>query len=1181
MSLESSKSNLSINGHDLPPPGPSFLNDLTPGSRNSLEGSINLNDDLAHGSEYSSSIVSQPYGASSGGPSSFKRRSGSYISYKNSIDGGESTFLSSAYFNIFQNQNNGESSKQNNDFSPLGPNSIYELTIGSDTARSRRNRSSKTSLTLHGGSTVVNNIKTPTTKDIPQIQLLKLSKKVSNNELDSKLVNDSVDEYKNFELSYKLLTEDTLQKFVEQDRSHHNHEVTLSSGAASPTSSVSNLKDLIESNMDTDDKDISELIPDVYLDPEFRLDDPRIFKKVIEGCKILPDEDEEEGLNDLSYLASNTDLQDKLSHYLDLVEVKLIKEISKSSDSFFNTLGDIQAVLSQSESCIGKFREITKKLESLELNEAQTGLEILNTLNERKNIEQLETGIVQLQYVLSIFELAKKSFQNGLHNKCLSEIIVVENLINGANPKDLDTDENESFYPSFDYPLADLSSVPALRELKYELSELKNHCSKGYINDFIQLLLKDLRDHYSSVATQDTLNRIYVSVDNSKKYHTTKINTSYQKIDEQKKGKLRDFVENLSKAGHIGNAYSEYQNKIIIEIKEIIKLNLPSSRQGYSLTDMSEAPSRASPFPESASNSSTALSTNASGSNINSLSTNIRGLSPKEFETMMAKIYSTLAECLRRLTAHQKILLDLALTAIPPSASQDIDVMSLDITLAINKAIELTQIRLSKVINVRSEQIADLSVPFYLKMYSLSSAYLQECEFINPGYVASGPGSSLNDWVKNHVGYFIHRLHLNSMRNIALDCDRETWKEIVDSRILTENQVVLNELLDHSEYIDSNGKLGYSGENWLKPLDLFIEESKEESEQKPDNISNDNDESQKDKEQNGLKIHGEKFMIPSLAVKVLGRVRDYVIIAKVFPSKSHIIEVNLLNLFKLINSKSAQSVLNAGATRTAGLKHITTKHLALCIQFIEYNIEFLLNLQKIFKYSKSSPPPHPQQNAHIEEPTFNGIISNYRDHENELFSKLVSIMYDRTLIHCQNIVNIDWSQPLTHPQQCHTYMETLVKETSTVIKVLSKYLPELKCSMVMLQIFENYKKLLVDCFCTQLTQFKDFNEKHSLLKDIDYFRVKLCDLPGYGNSGQVIWENVNSLPTIEDAKMEEVMRNNIAGEKRSQIERVRNSASLELARDSKNLSKESLVETKAEPNEPPEVPFTKTDLTDN
>ena len=100
------------------------------------------------------------------------------------------------------------------------------------------------------------------------------------------------------------------------------------------------------------------------------------------------------------------------------------------------------------------------------------------------------------------------------------------------------------------------------------------------------------------------------------------------------------------------------------------------------------------------------------------------------------------------------------------------------------------------------------------------------------------------------------------------------------------------------------------------------------------------------------------------------------------------------------------------------------------------------------------------------------------------------MMYDRTVNHCNAIKSIDWSQPIRHPQQCHPFMETLVKDTTTITKVLVKYLPEVEVALILLQVFDNYKKLFVECFCTQIPPFKDLTEKNTALKDIDYFRVK-------------------------------------------------------------------------------------------
>lgn len=1052
--------------------------------------SATLNDDLADVSDYSSSVLQlgRPH----------HRRLGLVISYRTSMDG-ESSFLLSAHFNILNADDRG--------FLPLGPNSIFELTVALDSARRKRNRPPKTSVTVNGG-TSVGSLRTPTTRDIPQILLLKLKERVSAAQIDSQLVDGLVDQYRSFELSYKRLTEDTLHQFTR----------SAGSGPVTASSSVSN------ADFGPDD-DVS--VPTVFQDPNFRLDDPRVFKEVLAGAHL-----------DGPSLVHNSDLQENLSHYLDVVEVQLIHEISKSLDSFFSTLGDIHEVQDLSKKCLERFNAIMLKLDALEALLAQRGTDILNKVRDKKNVELLETALLQIQYVVSIFDLAKKSFSNGKHNKCLNEIVIVQNLMLGE-PPDLTPDEDSfGLYPALEGPLSDISLVPALRVLREDLENLKEECSRGYIDDFVELLLDDLRDHCTSVPTTDTLNRIYTSIDNARKYNAANVNKTYQYVSDEKKDRLKGFIANLAKSGHLSTAYHKYQDSVITQIKDIIKVHLPSNSQGLALVDMSNAPSRSSSVPPEG----------APGNPGSSLSANIRALSPKEYEDMMVAIFANLSECLRRLTAQQKVLLDLALTVLPPTS--EVDVMSLDISLAINKAIEMTQVRLMKVVNVRLEQIADLTVPFYFRLYAISSAYLQECEFINPGYMATGAGRSLNDWIKNHVGYFIHRFQLNAMKRVASDCDKEVWEQVSQNDVLEETQQILDEILGYSEYIESNGTSGFNGEPWLDILDFYESETKPK---RPPPVS------RHSSEPSGRLIVGsERFVVPSLIIKVIKQTRDYLKISKLFSNHNSIICANVLNFFKLLNSKASQAILNAGATRTAGLRNITTKHLALCIQLVEFNIAFLSNVQHVFKNLPPNPSAQPNDDL-----TFSRITSNYKDHENALFSKLVSIMYDRTVNHCNTIVAIDWSEPIKHPDQCHPYMATLVKETTIVTKVLSRYLPEIVSSLILLQIFDNYKKLFVECFCTKIPQFKDFNEKQTLLRDIDYFRAKLCDLPGYNNSGQVIWENVNSLTTIEDAKMEEVMRNNIAGE-RKQIHSAKNSA--------KNSAKSSLDVKREEPNQAPPVP---------
>lgn len=1022
----------------------------------SIDANDDLNDDLVSESAYSS-YSSQPKHARSG-------------SFRNSFDA-DSSFLSSAFFHTYNNED-GDSD------APLGPNCIYELTVGSDQARANHNRPPKASVAINGGATTVANLRTPTLKDIRQVQLLRLRSKTKDQDLAPFVELEA--EFAAFELSYNLLTEDSLQILAGLPGGSHGDDPGRDGGP-----------------------DHLENVPGVFRDADFRLDNPRVFRQVLGDAAV----DTEEA----AAFVDNPEIQARLSHYLDIVEVNLVREIAAASNSFFATIGDILDIHGQFATSTLQFRAIVDKLEHLEGSQAAQGAKIVDRLVERRNVERLELVVLQVQLVTKVLEVAQEEFREVQHARCLENVAEIEYLLAGS--------QDLRYARMFPHPLVPLAELAGLADVTRQLHELKAECSRGFVDRFVDVLMADLKQHYIRVPEQDTYERIALSI--GPKRSTRPINRSFQTLDGLIKQLLSESVAILARSGYLVDAFSQYQARAVAEIKDIIKEKLPTSKNDDTPLDSANV-SRASSVPPENPNTST------------SLSSYLRSMSADEFERMLRVVFAHLSECLRRLSAHQKVLLDLALTALPPHALADFDVTSFDITTTINKSIELTQIRMAKVINVRSEQIADLSVDGYLRFYGLASAYLQECELINPGYVASSAGSSLNEWIRNHTSYFVHRFHLNTLRSLIAECDKDQWKEVASDSQLREIQGVVDEVVGHAEWLELEGSRGFSGTLWLAGMQVVTEAGRgQDAKDKADEPkSKDNAESNQDASSDSassiskITIGEHSYFVPDLAGASARHIRDYLAVQKAFSPRNSTVENNLLNYFKLMNSRASQAVLNAGATRTAGLKHIKTKHLAVCVQFIEYNIALLVACEPLFRRSRALSQP-----ANSDELTYERVVGNYKDHENELFSKLVSIMHDRTLNHCQAIVKIDWSQPLKHPQQCHPYMETLVKETIIVAKALSKYLSEIKYSFVMLQIFDNYKKLLVECYCTKLPRFKDFNEKHSLLKDIDFFRVKMSEVSGYGNSGQVIWENVNSLPTIEDAHMDEIMKHTIEGER--------------------------------------------------
>ena len=1076
--------------------------------RLSLDTSANINEDVTWASEISSG-------------SRHKKTESIFSSLRTSIDG-NSGYVNN--FNILTQGDGPEDKPSARIFTILGPNSIFDLTQALDSARVKLNKVLRPQVSVNGGAQTYYNLNKPSTKEIPPIQLQTLKHKVSSDAFKRLLVDEVTEVYKDFELSYNPLTVDVLSNLAQ-----------LYNAIGKETLQTERSEDDIESCP----------IPPEFKDSHFRLDDPRVFRQVMQHSSISQNQEGSEE----TQLINNPEVQEKLLRYLDLVEIQLISEISKTSNSFFTTLGDIKAIKSESKACVERLAIVDQKLASMENSQAKTGLEILNLLDESRSVDRLEKSVLQLKSILQHIEEAQYLYENGKNFECLRSINTVENLIGGVKDEESSAFERLSRKSESSDFLVNMSYLTSLRTGKKDLGELKRACSQGYITQFVHFLVDDLRFHYQSVHVSDAINRMDAANHRTKPYDTPILEKSYSDIAQETLESLRDYIKSLTRFGFLLEAFAQYQESILTEAKSIIRCGLPMEHQSQSKVRqramMRTSPDITKPDVSLIQDQPSSDSDHNKGT----LSSNIKSLSNGEFTDMMRTLYARLSECLRRLTVHQKLLLDLSLTSLSPTELKKVDVMSLDITSAINKAIEITQARIVKVLNVRLEQLGDLSIEDYLYIHLLSSAYLLECESINPGFNTSELGRSLNEWIKNHVGYFLHRFHSNSLKSLASNCDNEIWREYVGDELIS-TQKKLDQIISYSEFVRTGQ--GFDGSDWARVLLNLSQRVGAEKEYELSSSHNPSPLNPPDK----ISLRGESFFIPLLIVSVVKITSDYVILSKIFGAWIFNIMQNLLTYLKVLNSRMSLAILNAGATRTAGLKHITTKHLALCIQTVDFLGSYSGLMQEIF-----TPVFHDREHEKDNEPTFEIALSHFKEHKTELVNKLVTIMHDRTLSHCTTIKGLDLSQAVTYPQQCRPYMETIVKETLTVSRVIGKYLPSSDSFTIMLRIFDNYKKLLVNCYCIELPKLKDFNEKHSLLKDIDYFRVKLGDLEGYGNSGQVIWENVNSLPTIEDTTMEEKMKHNIASES------SRTDTHKDITEDTSNIGQPLLVKAESHAGE--------------
>lgn len=140
--------------------------------------------------------------------------------------------------------------------------------------------------------------------------------------------------------------------------------------------------------------------------------------------------------------------------------------------------------------------------------------------------------------------------------------------------------------------------------------------------------------------------------------------------------------------------------------------------------------------------------------------------------------------------------------------------------------------------------------------------------------------------------------------------------------------------------------------------------------------------------------------------------------------------------------------------RSAGLKNITAKHLALASQSLSIVITLI-------PYVRETVRRHLSATQAVMLVEFDKLRRDYQEHQYEIHAKLVAIMSDRLTVHCRALSNLDFNAPLPgSPPEPSKPIADLVKETATLHKVLYKYLHESSVENVMGQVLTSIDKRL-------------------------------------------------------------------------------------------------------------------------
>ncbi|KAG0309326.1 hypothetical protein BGZ98_003441 [Dissophora globulifera] len=964
-------------------------------------------------------------------------------------------------------------------------------------------------------------------------------------------------------------------------------------------------------------------VPSIFFDPDFNFENPRTFDLV---CEQTGPSDAKIN-NTTTSIVTNSILQEKLSHYLDTVEIHLMTEISRRSTSFFEALSNLQALHSQTLDCVSQIHVLRAQLARIDHTQSKQGLEVVRLKRRRRNLGLLHNGIRMVKEIRSTQPTIQVLLGDGSYFSALD-------LIDGAQRVLIDGDMRHlEAIPGYSSNLAlvpsssaiapsprslDIRGVLALVHFGGQLTEMRKMIGKMVENDFVNVLLGDFRVRIGKLDVATLLTDLSKVDTTNTKFSKPNFNRGINPLlskqverESDLQDKLFPLIQGLLRTNRAEIALQTYREQILKEIKNIIKSQYPppdpsasdsispastkkkdqmiilmkqlremdaltfyrmlsyiyafllgafqrvslyhqmmlrcirkaevegtgkmivvdsssdsdSAQESISIREMKEDEDENGEYKGSedeqdrseTDNTGFSLGTNTPGSTPMQLSKKRFGnngvASPKT--PFAGSMQSPPTHGFSSLQLEEEDDGHLSASAVTQLFRQ-LETESEEILFAVA---DLAHSRCAKLMGMRTEQSARLMPVEIYRLLRLTWSFVLQSELLS-GYMCYG----LRTAILTQSKAFLLQFHIEKTTQLALSVGEDQWAqvEVPWSSQSTANEVVaistlslqearnkdftmvfniinlsappppIQEMDDHDSYMRS--RLGPKGSGG--PINNDKEEPKAED-PAPTKV---------------LSIRDEVFFVVGCSLVLLDIVAEYLDILNNIPALTTDVMQRVIELLKLFNSRTCQVILGAGAMRSAGLKNITAKHLALASQSLSV-------FATLIPYIKSWIRSKMAEKQMVMLTEFDRILRDFQEHQNEIHAKLVAIMTERLALHVRSMTNpavVDYDA-LNKPAQqlangggnVNAFMDGLVKDTITLHKVLSRFLPAASMRGVIdevLQIFttrleEEIPKLPI---ATPLG-------KTRLQADVGHFGHKLGPLDPNGIIGSRLTKQVKEL----------------------------------------------------------------------
>ncbi|KAL9240224.1 hypothetical protein vseg_014469 [Gypsophila vaccaria] len=416
--------------------------------------------------------------------------------------------------------------------------------------------------------------------------------------------------------------------------------------------------------------------------------------------------------------------------------------------------------------------------------------------------------------------------------------------------------------------------------------------------------------------------------------------------------------------------------------------------------------------------------------------------------------------------------------------------------------------RWAKLLGVRAILHPKIRLQEFLSIYSITQ------EFINATEKIGGRlGYSIRGTLQSQAKAFVDFQHESRAAKIKAVLDQETWSEV---DVPDEFQAIVTSMLSSDllitgndqdgEVVLSNGESTMSGSTSESVAEHPLEQT--ESTNVSNGITN-LENSQLSSEANGINktdaattsarsknsntktlvYKGVEYHMVNCGLLLLKMLSEYIDMNNSLPTLSAEIVHRVVEVLKFFNTRSCQLVLGAHAMQVSGLKSITSKHLALASQVVSFVYAIIPDIRRVLFLKV------PENRKALLQSEMDRLAQDYKHHRDEIHNKLVQIMSERLLHHLRGLPQIveTWNKPDDGDTQPSQFAKSLTKEVNYLQRILSRMLHEVDLKSIFRQVVQTFHARISEAFSS--LEISTPQAKTRLYRDIQQILGCIRSLP--------------------------------------------------------------------------------------